>query len=98
MTNATALLDSLPTDLWIGGVQARPQTERTFAVLNPATGEVLLDVADAAAADGACAARGANASKTPARRAQEPSRRIWIISGAPPWVPGENRGFPARHP
>ena len=84
MTNATALLDSLPTDLWIGGVQARPQTERTFAVLNPATGEVLLDVADAAAADGACAMDEAAAAQrawaaTPARERGEILRRAWEL-------------------
>ena len=84
MTNATALLDSLPTDLWIGGVQARPQTERTFAVLNPATGEVLLDVADAAAADGACAMNEAAAAQrawaaTPARERGEILRRAWEL-------------------
>ncbi len=47
-----ALLPSdLPTDLWLGGEPRRSASGSTFAVVDPATGETLADVADATPAD-----------------------------------------------
>src|SRR5882672_9250352 len=47
------LLSSVPTGLWIGG-EERPGSS-TFDVLNPATDEVLVSVANATADDGIAA-------------------------------------------
>ncbi|MFZ3391695.1 NAD-dependent succinate-semialdehyde dehydrogenase [Rhodococcus sp. 7Tela_A2] len=41
-----------PTRLWLGGTLADASTGATFPVEDPATGEVLAEVADASAADG----------------------------------------------
>jgi len=51
MPSFDTLIDSVPTGLWIDG-QSRPAASgREFDVLNPATGEVLAQVADAGATD-----------------------------------------------
>jgi len=68
MTTAASqseLIDSLPTDLFIGG-QWRPARENArFAVENPATGSELATVADASIADGdAALAAAVTAQKT----------------------------------
>ncbi|KAA8881942.1 NAD-dependent succinate-semialdehyde dehydrogenase [Nocardia colli] len=83
MPDMAALLAAVPTDLWIGGKQV--PAERTFPVFNPATGEVLIEVADASAADGARAldaAAGAQASwaATPSRERAEILRRAWELT------------------
>ncbi len=44
------LLSSVPTGLWIGGEERAGSS--TFDVLNPATDEVLISVADATPEDG----------------------------------------------
>ncbi|WP_405162645.1 NAD-dependent succinate-semialdehyde dehydrogenase [Nocardia sp. NBC_01499] len=82
MREAAELLASLPTDLWIGGEQVSARS--TFAVDNPATGEILIEVANASAADGAraldaaAAAQGAWAA-TPSRERAEILRRAWEL-------------------
>src|SRR5690625_116681 len=56
---ASELLDTLPTDLFIGG-QWRPAAEnKRFSVENPATATELTSVADASIADGAAAVSAA---------------------------------------
>ncbi|HEX7827962.1 MAG TPA: NAD-dependent succinate-semialdehyde dehydrogenase, partial [Mycobacterium sp.] len=47
------LLASVPTGLWIGGEERKSSS--TFDVLNPATDEVLIAIADATPADGIAA-------------------------------------------
>jgi succinate-semialdehyde dehydrogenase/glutarate-semialdehyde dehydrogenase len=79
-----ALLDWLPTGLWVGGEQVPAHTGRTFAVHNPATGQVLAEVADASAADGARAMAAAAAAQpgwaaTSSRERAEILRRAWEL-------------------
>ena len=79
MDTAT-LLASVPTGLWIGG-EERPGRS-TFDVLNPATDEVLVAVADATAEDGiaaldAAAAIEADWAATPARERDEILRSVF---------------------
>ena len=58
----------VPTGLLIDGSWRPAATGRTFAVADPATAEVLLDVADADPADGLAALDAADASSEPWRR------------------------------
>jgi succinate-semialdehyde dehydrogenase/glutarate-semialdehyde dehydrogenase len=57
--NKSGLPDDLPTDLYIGGKWVPAVDGRRFEVLNPATGEVLVTVADGAIADAAAAVNAA---------------------------------------
>ena len=57
--NTDELLSSVPTGLWIGG-EERPGSS-TFDVLNPATEEALISVADATAEDAIAALDAASA-------------------------------------
>jgi succinate-semialdehyde dehydrogenase/glutarate-semialdehyde dehydrogenase len=74
------VLSSVPTGLWIGG-EERPAAS-TFDVLNPATDEVLISVANATAADAitaldaACAVQ-ADWAATPARERGEILRSVF---------------------
>ncbi|MEV6560408.1 NAD-dependent succinate-semialdehyde dehydrogenase [Nocardia sp. NPDC051756] len=82
MPDVAELLAAVPTDLWIGGKQV--PAGRTFPVFNPATGEVLIEVADASAADGARALDAAAEAQaawaaTPARERAEILRRAWEL-------------------
>ncbi|MFI9504867.1 NAD-dependent succinate-semialdehyde dehydrogenase [Nocardia sp. NPDC052566] len=84
MRDVTALLASLPTGLWIDGQQAKASEGATFPVHDPATGEVLLEVADATAGDGARALDAAAACQrewaaTPTRVRAEILRRAWEL-------------------
>ncbi|CAM4516776.1 NAD-dependent succinate-semialdehyde dehydrogenase [Nocardia ninae] len=84
MREVAELLAALPTDLWIGGEQTPALTGSTFPVHNPATGEVLIEVADAAATDGARALDAAAAAQsgwaaTPSRNRAEILRRAWEL-------------------
>ncbi|MDV7087873.1 NAD-dependent succinate-semialdehyde dehydrogenase [Rhodococcus sp. IEGM 248] len=84
MTDTQTLLASLPTDLWIGGEQVPATGGKTFPVRNPATGEVLIEVADATPEDGVRALdAGAQAqarwASTPARERSEILRRAWEL-------------------
>lgn len=47
-----ALIDRLPTSLFINGEWGAAEGDATFPVMNPATGEVLVRIADASPADG----------------------------------------------
>nr|WP_216896430.1 NAD-dependent succinate-semialdehyde dehydrogenase [Nocardia alni] len=81
---ADELLARIPTELWIGGKQVPAEGGRTFPVSNPATGEVLVRIADADAADGARALDAAVAAQspwaaTPARERAEILRRAWEL-------------------
>lgn len=77
-----ALIDSVPTKLWIGGKQVDAEGGATFTVRNPATGEPLATVADASPADGlraldaAVEAQAAWAA-TPARQRAEVLRALF---------------------
>ncbi|GAA4173790.1 NAD-dependent succinate-semialdehyde dehydrogenase [Gryllotalpicola koreensis] len=69
---AAAALTAVPRDLFIGGRWVAAEGGRTFPVLDPATGEVLAEVADASPADGLAALTAAAAAQeawaqTPAR-------------------------------
>lgn len=84
MTDTQTLLASLPTDLWIGGEQVPATGGKTFPVRNPATGEVLIEVADATPEDGvraldAAVEAQARWASTPARERSEILRRAWEL-------------------
>ena len=84
MTDTQTLLASLPTDLWIGGEQVPATGGKTFPVRNPATGEVLIEVADATPEDGvraldAAAQAQSRWASTPARERSEILRRAWEL-------------------
>ncbi|WP_370329160.1 NAD-dependent succinate-semialdehyde dehydrogenase [Mycolicibacterium hippocampi] len=70
----SALLASVPTGVWIGGEERAGSS--TFDVLNPATEEVLISVADAtaedavAALDAACAVQAEWAATAPRERGE----------------------------
>jgi succinate-semialdehyde dehydrogenase/glutarate-semialdehyde dehydrogenase len=74
------LLASVPTGLWIGGEERTSSS--TFDVLNPATDEVLIAIADATPADGIAALDAAAAvqgdwAATPARERGEILRAVF---------------------
>ncbi|BBZ31899.1 NAD-dependent succinate-semialdehyde dehydrogenase [Mycolicibacterium confluentis] len=74
------LLSTVPTGLWIGGEERAGSS--TFDVLNPATDEVITQVADATAADGIAAVEAATAvqdewASTPARERGEVLRSVF---------------------
>ncbi|OBF29713.1 NAD-dependent succinate-semialdehyde dehydrogenase [Mycobacterium sp. ACS4331] len=74
------LLSTVPTGLWIGGEERAGSS--TFDVLNPATDEVITQVADATAADGIAAVEAATAvqdewAATPARERGEILRSVF---------------------
>ncbi|MGW6423998.1 NAD-dependent succinate-semialdehyde dehydrogenase [Nocardia sp. NPDC055053] len=84
MTGSDALLATLPKNLWIGGAQVPAATGATFPVHNPATGAVLVEVADADVTDGTTALAAAAAAQpdwaaTPARRRAEILHRAWEL-------------------
>lgn len=81
MVSESELLQSVPTQLWIGGpVDATGGA--TFPVHNPATGEVLVNIADATPDDAmraldAAAAAQADWAATPARQRGEILRAVF---------------------
>ncbi len=83
-TSESDLLASVPDGLYIGG-QWRPATGRTtFGVTDPATGEVVKEIADATVADGVAALDAAcdayeSWSRTPARTRAEILRRAFDL-------------------
>jgi len=84
MTAAEDLIDSLPTELWLGGKQAAASAGARFAVINPATEAELATVADATADDGVTALDLAAAVQTtwggtPARERGEILRRAFDL-------------------
>jgi succinate-semialdehyde dehydrogenase/glutarate-semialdehyde dehydrogenase len=75
-----ALLSSVPTGLWIGGEERAASS--TFDVLNPATDEVLISIADATPQDGIAALDAAAAvqkdwAATPPRERGEILRSVF---------------------
>ncbi|WP_431966020.1 NAD-dependent succinate-semialdehyde dehydrogenase [Nocardia sp. bgisy134] len=84
MIETKTLLAHLPTSVWIGNKETAAAAGGTFAVYNPATGEVLLEVADAGADDAAAALTAAAAAQqewaaTPARERAQILHRAWQI-------------------
>ena len=74
------LLSTVPTGLWIGGEEHKSSS--TFDVLNPATDEVIVSIANATAEDGiaaldAAAAVQADWAATPARERGEILRSVF---------------------
>ncbi|MGW2659555.1 NAD-dependent succinate-semialdehyde dehydrogenase [Nocardia tengchongensis] len=81
MVSETELLSSIPTQLWIGG-PVNATGGATFPVHNPATGEVIAQVADATPEDAmraldAAAAVQAEWAATPARQRGEILRAVF---------------------
>ena len=58
----SALLDALPTGLFIGGAWTAAASKATFPVCDPATGRVLAEVADAGVSDALAALDAADAA------------------------------------
>ncbi|MGF6887791.1 succinate-semialdehyde dehydrogenase/glutarate-semialdehyde dehydrogenase [Nocardia sp. GAS34] len=84
MIDTDELLAGLPTMLWIGNTQVPATGAGTFPVHNPATGKVLLEVADATGEDGLTALAAASAAQpgwaaTPARERSGILRRAWEL-------------------
>ncbi|MEU2032714.1 NAD-dependent succinate-semialdehyde dehydrogenase [Nocardia amamiensis] len=83
MRDVAELLATVPTGLWIGGEQIPASDGGVFPVHDPATGEVLTEVADATAADGKhaldAAAAQADWAATSARERSEILRRAWEL-------------------
>lgn len=80
----TALLAAVPDGLFIGGRWRPAEGGRTLAVTDPATGEVIKEIADASVADGTAAMDAACAafpswSRTPARERAEILRRAFDL-------------------
>lgn len=75
-SSAAQVIESVPTNMWIGARQMEPCSGHRFDVVNPATGSVLTQVADAGPADAmraldlACRVQPIWA-KTPARQRSE---------------------------
>ncbi|MDH3404520.1 MAG: aldehyde dehydrogenase family protein [Acidobacteriota bacterium] len=84
--NAAALRPELPpARLWLGGEWVEPEGGRTFTSENPATEEVLCEVASASAADvdrAVAAARGALAGEWGATSARERGKLLWRLADA----------------
>jgi len=84
MSRISDFLATVPVDLWRGGTQVPATGGRTFDVVNPATEETLVSIADASPADGlqalsdAAAAQAGWASTAPRVRA-EILRRAWEL-------------------
>ncbi len=83
-TQAHAVLDGVPRQLWIGGEWRDATGGATFKVEDPATGEVLTDVADATPEDARAAAGAAAAAQhswaaTPPRDRGEILRRAFEV-------------------
>ncbi|CAM2764949.1 NAD-dependent succinate-semialdehyde dehydrogenase [Skermania piniformis] len=75
-------LPPVPTGLWLGGDQVHPGP--VFGVRNPATGDVLIEIADATPADGATALADAVTAQpgwaaTAPRERAELLRRAWEL-------------------
>jgi len=74
-----------PARLWIGGEWVEPEGGRTFTTENPATEEVICEVASGSAADvdrAVSAARGALDGEWGAMSARERGKLIWRLADA----------------
>lgn len=79
------LLDTVPTGLLVGGVWREASGGATFGVIDPATGETLIDVADGTPADAiaaldAAAAAADDWAATPPRTRSEILRRAFDLA------------------
>ncbi|PFG20407.1 NAD-dependent succinate-semialdehyde dehydrogenase [Serinibacter salmoneus] len=82
--NRSAVLESVPEGLFIGGAWRRAQEGRTLSVNDPATGQEIKRIADATPADGmaaldAAVAAGPEWAATPARQRGELLRRAFDL-------------------
>ncbi|PTR30530.1 succinate-semialdehyde dehydrogenase/glutarate-semialdehyde dehydrogenase [Rhodococcus sp. OK519] len=80
--NPAELLRAVPTKLWLGGTAVDAENGATFAVHDPATGDVLTEVADASPGDAVKALDAAVAAQsewaaTPARERGELLRSVF---------------------
>jgi succinate-semialdehyde dehydrogenase/glutarate-semialdehyde dehydrogenase len=80
----TDLLSKVPTDLFIGGTWRAASEGGRFDVLDPATGDVIAQVADGSVEDGlaavnAAAEAGPGWAATPPRQRAEILRRAWEL-------------------
>jgi succinate-semialdehyde dehydrogenase / glutarate-semialdehyde dehydrogenase len=80
----TDMLSKVPTDLFIGGTWRAASEGGRFDVLDPATGDVIAQVADGSVADGlaavnAAAEAGPGWAATPPRQRAEVLRRAWEL-------------------
>ena len=76
------LLDRIPTGIFVNGAFRDSSSGATFPVHDPATEEVLVEVADATPEDGAAAldaavTAGPGWAATPARQRAEILRAVW---------------------
>ncbi|MBC7517775.1 MAG: NAD-dependent succinate-semialdehyde dehydrogenase [Microbacteriaceae bacterium] len=84
MITEAELLAKIPNRLYIGGQWVESTSGRTIDVLDPATGNVLMSIADASVSDGALAMDAADAAQaswgaTPARVRGEILRRAFDL-------------------
>ncbi|GAB91285.1 NAD-dependent succinate-semialdehyde dehydrogenase [Gordonia rhizosphera] len=84
VTQDTNLLDTVPDGLFIGGTWRASSSGATLAVTNPATGEVIAEIADATPEDGMAALDAADAAAaawaaTPARERADILRRAFDL-------------------
>lgn len=80
----TALLDTVPRGLFIGGAWRASASGATLGVTNPATGQVIAEIADATVEDGMAALDAADAAAeswaaTPARERADILRRAFDL-------------------
>ncbi|WP_010121690.1 NAD-dependent succinate-semialdehyde dehydrogenase [Corynebacterium nuruki] len=75
----TTLLPTVPTDLWLAGHRVPASSGETFAVEDPATGEVIAHVADATLAD-ADAALDAAVAAAPVWAKTSPRHRTNVLT------------------
>ena len=77
----TSVVDRAPKQLFVGGRWVDAEHQRTFAVLDPATGAPLCEVADASPADGRAALDAAVAAQ-PSFAATSPRDRADMLTRA----------------
>ena len=82
--NETELLAKVPTGLYIGGKWVQGHAEKPISVEDPATGKILLEIANADASDGLAALASAHEtqatwSKVPPRERAELLRRTFEL-------------------
>ncbi|GAA4756368.1 NAD-dependent succinate-semialdehyde dehydrogenase [Gordonia alkaliphila] len=81
MTDRQALLDQVPTGIWLSNTSVPAASGKTFPVIDPATGDVLVEVADGGVED-AMAAVAEAAEAGPKWAATAPRERAEILRAA----------------
>ncbi|AVM01374.1 NAD-dependent succinate-semialdehyde dehydrogenase [Gordonia iterans] len=81
MTDKRTLLDQVPTGIWLSNTSVDAITGKTFEVIDPATGDVLAEVADGGREDALAALDGATEAG-PAWAATPPRERAEILRSA----------------